>query len=204
MVKRCLPLDGDSDELALQAAGFSALRKKQRPTATELAADSGLDADRAEAAADRLLARETLLVDTDGRIDGIAGFTLRPTRHRIEFDDDGDDGGINTWCAFDSVGIPAALASDAVATTDCGWCQAPITVHLRAGDSGDTTIRGWMPALDPNETALITNFCSKADLFCDAEHLDAWHVKAGRPAGEPCTLAEFLEMGRATWEHCVI
>lgn len=200
MVKRCLPLDGDPDELALQAAGFTAVRKKQRPTAAELGPAAGLDVDRAEAAAARLLARETLLVDADGRIEGVAGLTLRPTRHRIEFYDDG----IDTWCAFDSVGIPAALAVDATAATDCGWCRAPITVRLRAGDSSDSTIRGWMPALDPNETALITNFCSKADLFCDQEHLDAWYESAGDPAGEYCTLAEFLEMGRATWEHCAV
>lgn len=200
MTKKCLPLDGDDDELALQSAGFTALRRGLRPTAAELAFPARLDVGRAEAAAARLLARETLLVADDGRIEGIAGLTLRPTRHLLTH----DGTSIHTWCAFDSVGIPAAMGVDATATTDCGRCGTPIEVEIRAGEVGATDVWGWMPALDPDETALITNFCSNANLFCDQAHLDAWRESAGRPAGDPCTLDEFLEMGRATWEHCVV
>src|SRR5699024_10312729 len=140
------------------------------PTAAELALPARLDVRRAEAAASRLSARETLLVTDENRIEGIAGLTLRPTRHRLTY----DGTATHTWCAFDSVGIPAALGVDATATTDCGHCGAAIEIELRAGEVGATERWGWMPALDPDETALITNFCSKADLFCSREHLDAW------------------------------
>lgn len=199
MTKKCLPLDGDDDELALQSAGFAALRRGLRPTAAELAFPAHLDVGRAESAARRLLGRETLLVDDEGRIEGIAGLTLRPTRHRMTY----DGTTTHTWCAFDSVGIPAAMGVDATATTDCGYCGAPLTVEIRAGGVDDTDVWGWMPALDPDETALITNFCSKADLFCSRDHLDAWYEMAGHPPGEPATMDELLDMGRATWEHCV-
>lgn len=199
MVQRCLPLAGDDDEMALQAAGFGALLDGEAPTATEIALRARLTPERARAAADRLLARETLLVTDDGRIDGIAGLTLRPTRHRLTVD--GAD--VHTWCAFDSVGIPAAMGVDATARTSCGHCGEEIEVSFVAGATTSGELWGWIPALDPGERSLITNFCSRADLFCSREHLDAWYESAGRPPGDPATMDELLAMGRATWEHCV-
>lgn len=199
MTDRCLPLDGDDDELALQAAGFAALREGRAVTAAELGERAGLPPERAEAAAERLLARETILVTDDGRIDGIAGLSLRPSRHELIM----DGTSTHTWCAFDAVGIPASFGADAIARTDCGHCGAPIEVRLTAGETDDHERWGWMPTLDPNETALITNFCSKADLFCSRDHLDAWYEESGCPDGNPATMAELLEMGRATWHHCV-
>lgn len=199
MVRRCLPLDGDDDELALQAAGFTLLLRGEALAIAELGFRARLGAGRAEAARDRLLARGALLVTDDGRIDGIAGLTLRPTRHQIVI----DGSSTHTWCAFDSVGIPAALGADGVARTSCGNCGAPIDVTFTAGTTRDTERWGWMPALDPDERSLIVNFCSKADLFCSKEHLEVWHESADRPEGDACTMYELLEMGRATWEHCV-
>lgn len=199
MVARCSPLDGDDDELALQAAGFAALLEGAPVTAAELGRAATIGVERAEAARDRLLARETLLATEDGRIDGIAGLSLRPTRHELEL----DGTSIHTWCAFDSVGIPAAFEADATARTDCGHCGAAIEVRFEAGLTGDTEHSGWMPELDPDETALITNFCSKADLFCSRAHLDDWYEASGRPNGDPCSMGELLEMGRVTWQHCV-
>lgn len=199
MVNRCLPLAGDDEELALQAAGFAALLDGQVPTPTELAADAGLRPDRARAAATRLADRETLLTTDDGRIEAIAGLTLRPTRHELTL----DGTTINTWCAFDSVGIPAAIGADALARTSCGHCGEQITVPFTAGVTERSDLWGWIPALAAGETSLMTNFCAKADLFCSREHLDAWYESAGRPDGDACAMDELLEMGRSTWEHCV-
>lgn len=182
----------------MQAAGFAALRNGEVLTVSELGFRAHLEAGRAEAASERLLGRGALLVTDDGRIDGIAGLTIRPTRHELTI----DGTATHTWCAFDSVGIPAALGVDAVARTTCGHCGSPIEVTFTAGATRDTGLWGWMPALDPDERALIANFCSKADLFCSRDHLDVWYESAGRPAGDPCTMEELLEMGRATWEHC--
>jgi len=199
MSRRCLPLDGDDDELAVQSAGFEAIRQGEALTPTELGFRAHLPGGRAEAACERLLAREALLVTEDGRVDGIAGVTLRPTRHGLRL----AEASIHTWCAFDSVGIPAALGADAVARTSCGRCGSPIEVTFAAGVTRQTDCWGWIPALDTDERSLITNFCSKADLFCSRKHLDAWWEAAGRPAGEPCPMDELLGMGRVTWEHCV-
>lgn len=186
--------------MALQAAGFGVVLAGRRPTAAELAGPAGLSVERAEAAAERLLARETLLTDDEGNIEGIAGLALRPTRHQLNM----HDYTVNTWCAFDAVGIPAAFEANAVATTSCGHCGAVIEVDFVDGLTRRDELWGWIPALDPNETALITNFCSKADLFCSREHLEAWRESAGDPDGDPATMEDLLAMGRATWEHCIV
>lgn len=185
--------------MALQAAGFGALLEGETPTAADIAVRARLTPERAEAAAARLLGRETLLATDHGHIEGIAGLTVRPTRHQLTM------GGtsIHTWCAFDSVGIPAALGVDATARTSCGHCGDAIEVDFDHGVTDSQDLWGWIPALDPTERSLITNFCSKADLFCSREHLDAWYETAGHPAGDPATMDELLAMGRATWEHCV-
>lgn len=198
MAKRCLPLAGAPDEMALQAAGFTALLDGLVPTPGELAVGARLSVERAESAARSLAARETLLTDADGRIEAIAGLTLRPTRHELSI----VGTRINTWCAFDSVGIPAALGADAIARTSCGHCGEDLEVSFTEGTTDRKDLWGWIPALDPAEQALMTNFCSRADLFCSREHLDAWHDAAGRPEGDACSMEELLDMGRATWEHC--
>ncbi|MEZ5323286.1 MAG: organomercurial lyase [Microthrixaceae bacterium] len=196
---RCLPLDGDDDELAVQKAGFLALLGGETVTAAELGVRAGLGPTRGATVVAALLARESATVAGDGRVDGIAGLTLRPTRHRLTV----AGSTLHTWCAFDSVGIPASLAADAVAVTSCGGCGERIEVRITAGEPPASEVRGWMPAAVPGETALITNFCSLADLFCSEDHLRIRRDPDG-PGGDICTLGEFAEIGRATWEHCTV
>ncbi len=154
MIRRCLPLDGDPEELALQAAGFAALRSGEVLTASELGFRAHLEGGRAEAASERLLGRGALLVTDDGRIDGIAGLTLRPTRHELTI----DATATHTWCAFDSVGIPAAIGADAIAVTSCGHCSDRIEVReaLRngTGSSQRYSVRSTAPAstITPDES----------------------------------------------------
>ncbi|QYG91827.1 hypothetical protein HC251_04795 [Iamia sp. SCSIO 61187] len=194
---RTLPLDGHRDELAVQRAGLAAIRAGQRLTATELGSAAGLAPERVQVVIDSLLARQAATV-TDGRVDGIAGLTTRPTKHTLTID--GDDR--HTWCAFDAVGIPAALGLDAVAATRCGYCHATIVVTFIAGHAPAAEPWGWLPALESCGNQLIDEFCSRADLFCNRGHLQLWHSAAGSPPGEPHPLDDLVDIGRATWGHC--
>jgi alkylmercury lyase len=131
-------------------------------------------------------------VDEAGRVVGIHGLTLRPTRHR--FDVAGRPR--NTWCAFDSVGIPAALGLDAVARTDCPTCGAKVTVELVGGiPSGDDAVL-WLPR--PPAANLLAEFCASADLFCNSHHLHD-RIHSGRVPGRVCDLADAAALGRTTW-----
>lgn len=193
-----LPLDGDADALAVQRVGLDALRRGDVLTPTELGSRAGLDPQRVNEVVAALLRRESVTVTDEGRIDGIAGLTVRPTRHQLTI-----DGQLShTWCAFDSVGIPAALGMNATAVTSCGHCQDRIEVQFTAGKTASTEMWGWLPALGSDKTQLITEFCSAADLFCSRDHLDRWYVAAGRPEGEALPIEDLMEAGRATWAHC--
>jgi alkylmercury lyase len=194
---RTSPLDGHRDELAVQRAGLAAIRAGQHLTVTELGRAAGLGPTRAQGVIDRLLARQAATV-TDGFVDGIAGLTTRPTKHTLTID--GDDR--HTWCAFDAVGIPAALGLDAIATTRCGHCHATIVVTFIAGHAPAAEPWGWLPTLDRGGNRLIDEFCSAADLFCNRDHLEQWHSRAGSPAGEAHPLDELVDIGRAVWHHC--
>jgi hypothetical protein len=175
-------LTGDAGEsAALGRDGFLALWRGERPRAADLS-----DADTIAA----LIAAGRLELDDDGRITGIHGLTIRPTRHRI----DHQTGSINTWCALDAIGIPAALGIDATATTHCPTCETELTIQIRSGDADDTSTRRlWLPSAACDH--LVDDFCRHANLYCTDEHLRA-AVTAGTP-GQVLTVGECAELGRA-------
>src|SRR5437868_1820615 len=74
---------------------------------------------RARRAAIELAERGGAHLDHDGRLVGVHGLTLRPARHSFAH-----TGRTHwTWCAFNSVGIPAALGIDAEVRTTCPACH---------------------------------------------------------------------------------
>ena len=118
----------------LATAGFAALWRGRPMRSEEIHTDLAI-------AAAALARQGRAEVDDHGSIVGIHGLTLRSTRHRFEID------GLarHTWCAFDAVGIPAALGLDAVAHSDCPACGA--SFHC-----GKDEARCWcvdLPALKP-------------------------------------------------------
>jgi len=133
--------------------------------------------------------RNTAVVPTC-RIDGCV--VARETPHRIEH----ADGVVHTWCAFDAIGIPAALGMDAAAVTTCSACGAELRVVLTHGVPPDGgALRLWLPS---GECAhLVDDFCRHTNLYCDAEHL-ATIVPAGTP-GQAVTVADAAALGRDTW-----
>jgi hypothetical protein len=136
-------------------------------------------------------------LDGDGRLVGVHGLTLRRTRHSFEH-----DGRVHhTWCAFDSVGIPAALGLDATAATDCPTCVAPIVVEVRGGRvDGDGEVL-WLPT--PQATShLMNEFCASADLYCTIEHLEE-RVGVDSGSGRAVTLADAAALGAETWSDVV-
>ncbi len=185
-----LPLGGQADELAVQRSGLAAIRAGQLLTVSELGRAAGLESTRASVVVESLLARQAVTV-TDGRVDGIAGLTTRPTKHALALD--GHDR--HTWCAFDAVGIPAGLALDAVATTCCGQCGAMLAVTFTSGQATAAEPWGWLPSLGCAGNQLIDEFCSAADLFCNRDHLAQWHSAAGSPAGDAHQLDDLVDIG---------
>lgn len=185
-------LRADLTEVALRLsrAGFAALWGG-RPLEPAVLLPDAPDA-AAEASA-VLAARGRAELDAAGRLVGIHGITLHETRHSFVH-----DGTVrHTWCAFDSVGIPAALGIDATVQTSCPACSQPLSIEVRAGRIAvhDCAVL-WLPSASPS-MHLIQEFCSAADLYCSEAHLRQWVTDSAR--GRLTRLDEAVELGCTTW-----
>jgi hypothetical protein len=187
--------DADLDGPVAQAvrrivvAGFRALWSGRAVTLSDLV---GTD-DTVTEAADHLRARGRIKLSDDGHLIAVHGLVRRPTRHRIEH----AGGVVNTWCALDAIGIPAALALDARALTQCLMCGADLAVTLSRGEP--EPLRGamlWYPEV--RCAHLVDDFCAGANLFCSLDHLDRW-VAVNAGAGTVMTIDEVAELGREVW-----
>jgi alkylmercury lyase len=180
-----LAANADSSDAARRLAicGFVALWRGERPQL----ADIGGDPRSVEA----LQRQGRIEVDPHGHLVAIHGLTARPTAHRIEH----QAGVVHTWCAFDAIGIPAALRIDAQAITTCPTCRQELRITLTGGrPTGGDALRLWLPS--SQYAHLVDDFCAHANLYCHHEHLDA---AKPRPNGHVVTVTDAAALGRATW-----
>jgi hypothetical protein len=174
----------------LAVAGFHALWNGEAPELGSLA--PGAEERAVVEAVEHLERAGRLEVGPDGRLVAIHGLTRRPTRHWIRH----RTRQVNTWCALDALGIPAALDLDAQAKTDCPTCRAELTIVLRQGiPDGGTGAVLWFPTARGH---LLDNFCSRANLFCRQDHLEAW-VATSAGEGRRMEPSEAATLGRELW-----
>lgn len=177
----------------LVSAGFTALWPGRPVSLSELL--DGRD-DLATEITAGLAAQGRAEVDRDGRLSGIHGLTLRTTRHRFVHDRRTH----HTWCAFDSIGIPAALGLDATAHTDCPTCRQPLVADIVGGIPQRDGPVLWLPT--PTGGNLMAEFCAAADLYCSREHLHR-RINTDRADGTVVGLAAAASLGRETWADVV-
>lgn len=171
-------------------AGFQALWSGRSGTLTELL---GEDITELTEATEHLRLRGRIELSADGHLIAVHGLCRRPTPHRIER----YDGVVNTWCALDAIGIPAALCIDALAVTRCPTCQAQLAVTIAAGEPQPLPQAIlWYPEVTCGH--LVEDFCSGANLFCSIDHLERWAGDRGL-AGRAMTIGEVAEVGREAW-----
>jgi alkylmercury lyase len=176
-------------------SAFEARRSGVHPTIEHLANSSGLAPNKVGEIVGSFVQTGRADTDGDGRVTGFVGLTTEATRHRITL----DGTSLFTWCAFDAVGIPAALQVDAAVHTTCGYCQGLIEVDIAAGSApGVSPIRGWLPHIE-NCGNVKADFCSEANLFCNDEHLGAWRGAQGMPEGLVMDLDALSNLGRHSW-----
>ena len=183
-----LDIETDDTEHQLAVRGFVALWRGERPLLADFGADPTVVA--------ALERHGRIVVDPDGRLAGIHGLSARPTPHRITH----PGGEIHTWCAFDAVGIPAALGLDAQATTTCPTCgrQLELTVtHGQPTHAAD--LRLWLPTGRCEH--VLDDLCAHANLYCDDQHLT---TNPNRPSGTSLTVTEAAALGRTTWHDAAL
>jgi hypothetical protein len=173
-------------------AGFHTLWKGRIPTLSELGGGAGAAFDEAIA---HLRAAGRIELTADGRVVAVHGLSRRTTRHRI----DHAGGSVNTWCALDAIGIPAALGIDARAVTTCPTCERDLVVTLIGGQP--EPLPGavlWYPETAGSWDHLVDQFCSGANLFCSVVHLRE-RIGTETDAGAILTVQEVAGIGREAW-----
>jgi hypothetical protein len=156
--------DVSAHHAAMRAAGFRLLVRGGVPVRRDAwAHEAGLDDASLAKALRAAIERGRVEMDDDGRLVGIAGLTVAPTRHRIDFDD------VTrwTWCALDAVGILAALGADGVVSStdpltgdaieivfDAGLPQSDSFLFIASGYNASKVMESWCP---------LVNFFSSAD-----------------------------------------
>ena len=178
----------------VRRAAFLALCDGEPLTPSEVATRAGLPHHHVSNALARLAQSGLVRQDEQRRIVGIAGLGVEPSAHQLTLK------GVRlfTWCALDAVGIPAALGLDAEVVTRCWHCSATIQLELPAGQPPrPSALRLWLPVSACDN--VFEQFCGQANLFCHAEHLQAWKATAHHPPGRALDLAASAELGRETW-----
>lgn len=174
-------------------AGFHALWEGRTPMVGELG--GGGDRATLDEAVAHLEAGGRIEIASDGQLLAVHGLTRRPTRHRIEH----RGGSVNTWCALDAIGIPAALGIDARAVTTCPTCNRELVVTLVSGRP--VPLAGavlWYPETTGAWEHLVDQFCSGANLFCNLDHLQD-RMGSETASGAIMTVDEVTEIGREAW-----
>jgi hypothetical protein len=176
----------------IAVGGFHALWDGYTPALVELCGGDGAALDEAVA---HLQAGGRIELTADGHLLAVHGLCRRTTRHRIEH----LGGSVNTWCALDAIGIPAALGIDARARTTCPTCERELVVTLVGGEP--EPLAGavlWFPESAGSWEHLVDQFCSGANLFCSLAHLRE-RIGSEAAAGAVLIIQEVAEIGRKAW-----
>jgi hypothetical protein len=81
------------------------------------------------------------------------------------------DASFRTWCAYDALGIAAALKARALVEATCGQCQTPIGLAIRGGTPGRSgPEQVWLPEGGED---LHASFCTPTVLLCGDEQAAA-------------------------------
>ena len=178
----------------VQAAAFAMLLEDGRPvTGGQIAARAGID----PAEVTDLLADfdsvGRVRFDDEGRVVGIAGLSILPSRHRLDL----DDATRWTWCALDAVGILGALRRDATFTTQVPDSDRELTLTFTPDGAAPTDAVIFI-ADGYGSDSVVDTWCPTVNLFADAVEADTW-AKAHGITGRAVPVEELAADAAAMW-----
>jgi alkylmercury lyase len=131
-------------------------------------------------------------LDTQGRILGIAGLTITPTRHQLIIKNETRW----TWCALDAVGILGALeATGAIRSTDPRTGDA-IEIQFVEGDPKGDAALFILGGYDGGN--LREEWCPLVNFFTTHHEAETW-VAANELNGDIVSVVQVAEEAAAMW-----
>ena len=180
-----------SDMARLRTAGFRLLLDRGEPIdPSDIAAAANLDLVTVERLIERAAGR--IETDDDGRLLGIAGLTVTPTRHEITI-------GVDkrwTWCALDAVGILGALgATGSILSSDA---QTGADVHIQFVD-GQPKGNATLFILGGYDGGNVTEeWCPLVNFFTTHSDAEEW-VADREVSGDIVSVSEIAADATAMW-----
>jgi alkylmercury lyase len=180
-----------SDDAPLALALLRELSQGQPVSAAALATST----DRDESDVTGTLSRwPNVRRDERERVEAFGGLSLHPTKHRF------DVGGrrIYTWCAWDTLFLPALLDDQAHVESICP--KTGTEVRLTVAPDGVLTAHPqdvWVSLPPPAQTStdeIVESFCCHVHFLAGADTADGW--ASARPGTFALGLADAFELGR--------
>lgn len=182
---------------ALRSAGFELLLEHGQPVdQATWASRAGVDEATLADVLTRVQNRGRVELDDEGRLLGLAGLTIRPTRHRLDIA--GEERW--TWCALDALGIFGALAANGTVYSTDPSTGEDIEISFTGGvPGGDASlfILGGHGDVNVKDT-----WCPKVNFFNSRHDAESW-VEAHELEGEIVSAARIAEQAADMWRPVV-
>ncbi len=207
-------------EHALLARAFHLLLDDGRPVSPpRLTQALACGLDRVDRALARLDRQGRIRRDQTGAVTGSHGLSLTPTPHELTLEEPpGQERRYWTWCAWDAVGILAALdASGRIRSTSLA-SGAPILLDFHHGHpcQADSELVVFFadtdccpPTSDTGDDpdccasgSVIDDWCPLVNFFEHADAAQAWAAEHCVP-GTAVPVAEATEQGKAAWRRWI-
>lgn len=106
---------------------------------------------------------------------GYGGLTFKPTKHKIMF----DDHTLYTWCAWDTLFLPAILGKTLEIESQCPVDDSIVRVRVnpegvQAIEPQEAMISFMLPSKECIQTDIQRNFCQYVNFFPSAEMGEQW------------------------------
>jgi hypothetical protein len=198
---------GTAFEHALLAAAFGLLLADGRPVSpARLAAALASDPGQVTRTLARLDRQGRVRLDVAGAVTGSHGLSVTPTRHELVFhEDSGEQRRFWTWCAWDAVGILAALEASGRVRSVSPASGAPVEVTFHGGSPSraDPALVVFFADADCcGQGSVVEQWCPLVNFFEHADAARAWAVERG-VRGTAVGLAEATDRGKEAWTRWI-
>ena len=182
----------------VRAAGFRLLLERGAPVRVEELADAvGAGAPSVRSALEESVRNGTARLDAEGRLVGTGGLSVVPHRHEMLV----GERRFWTWCAYDAVGILAALKADGVIRTSDPASGQPVEIVFIKGRTLEGSAVLFLPSSD-SCSSVIDEWCPNANLFETETNARAWAGRRGI-AGEVLSMSQAVKVGANSWRQLV-